>query len=252
MPQNTITYTQSQIGFAIAVSGSNCYGPSCPRFSNSNRLVRAQPPIGQTHQITLTKQNSFRPIVPPASTVHTQIIRPNPKNYIQSPTRIPGRAYRVHTEATYTPESYSRSAQIRTNTIQQGMTYTYAHSHTLEHTKIASTDHPLQTGSSTETATEGDESPTSCADTAAAVDASAANTSTNEPTLKTERKKGQRRVNKAKIKRLNKSMQSGEVRAVVHWTRAVRTWTSEVEKELHAINEGTRIIESLVSTLSLE
>ena len=256
MPQNTITYTQSRIGFTIISSGSGCHGQIRPSPSVRTNSIGSQPGRSTNDASRRTDNNSFRPIDPSIRTVRAQsyqVVRPR---VTKQNLKVPGRAYRVHTEATYTPETYSKSARITTNTIQQGATYTYAHTLTPE--SVAgrpSAKRPPPSGSSTETATEGEDTATgssSLPPKPSNISSESISPPIQSDRQTSERKKRQRRVDKAEIKRLNKVIQSGELRAVGHWTRAIRTWTGEVESELHAIKEGTRIIESLVGRLSLQ
>ena len=259
MPINTITYTQSKIGRAVISSGSGCHGQIRPPPSHIVNSIGPQKQSEQNISIRPTDKTKFRPIKPSTRTAQAlphKLVRPQVNKGTRKADKIPGRAYRVHTEATYTPETYSRSAHISTNVIQVGTAYTYP----LTRTSVAinaqpSAKRPIQTESSTETATEGEDVVPGGGKSfeTRRESESAPSQSRTEPSGQTsDRKRRQRRVSKTEIKRLNKIVQSGELRAIGHWTRAIRTWSNEVESELHAIKEGTRIIESLVGRLSLQ
>ena len=114
MPRNTITYTQSKIGLAILPSGSSCQGRTRP-----HQCIHTIPP--KTDQTNgPSSDNRFRPINATRQTdcvqskpheTH-QIVRPRAVKSKQPITKLPGRAYRVHTTGTYVPESYSKYAYI--------------------------------------------------------------------------------------------------------------------------------------------
>ena len=53
------------------------------------------------------------------------------------------------------------------------------------------------------------------------------------------------------IKRLNRAIRNGDLRAITHWSHAIRSWTRDVDHQIHAISEGTKIIDSLVKKLTL-
>ena len=114
MPRNTITYTQSRIGYAILSTGSSCDGRTRP-----HACVHTKPPVAQPVYKPI-HDNQFRPIdttettcVQSQSFETQQVVRPRAVKSQRSIHTIPGRAYRVQTSATYVPETYSKYAYIR-------------------------------------------------------------------------------------------------------------------------------------------
>ena len=242
MPRNTITYTQSRIGYAILSTGSSCHGQTRPHACVHTKPLVAHPTYKPT------RDNQFRPIdtAGPAciqsQTFKTQqVVRPRAVKSQRSITTIPGRAYRVQTSATYIPESYSKYAYIRKDIRSTESAHYNSTIHVPDTFEPISTftfpvDHQVTTDTVGTTASTSNTRPT----------AEMIEKQTDRLNVDNQN----RSVRKAEIKRLTKIIKTGDLNAVQHWTRAVRRWTNEVETELHAINHGTKIFESLIGQLS--
>ena len=235
MPRNTITYTQSRIGLAILPTGSSCQGRTRP-----HPCIHTKPPIAdRTNRSSSENQFSSTNTSGQTDCIQTQphkthqIVRPCAVKSRQPITKIPGRAYRVHTTGTYVPESYSKYAYIRkdirsmesahyNSTIRVPDTFT----------SISAFAFPVHTSIETNK-------------TETSVSASTTRTNINQTDRQTVGSQS-RSDRKSEIKRLNKCIKTGDLNAVQHWTRAVRKWTNGIESELHAISHGTKIKESLI------
>ena len=241
MPRNTITYTQSKIGLAILPSGSSCQGRTRP-----HQCIHTTPP--KTDRTNgPSSENRFRPINATGQTdciqsephkTH-QIVRPRAVKSKQAITKLPGRAYRVHTTGTYVPESYSKYAYIRKDI------------RSMESAHYNSTIRVPDTFTSISAFTFPVHASIETNKTVTSVSASTTQTNVNQTDRQSVGSQS-RSDRKSEIKRLNKFIKTGDLNAVQHWARTVRKWTNEIESELHAINHGTKIIESLIGKLSTQ